>query len=59
MFQQQFQAEETLVSDNSNNELLIINLATVPAERNTIFPPAQSRQPLVAGRPRLFKFLQK
>ena len=32
MFQQQFRAEETLVSGSSNNELLIINLASVLAE---------------------------
>jgi len=35
-------AEKTLFSDSSNNEILIINLETVQAERNTIFPPAQS-----------------
>jgi hypothetical protein len=32
------------LSNNTNNELLIINLATVRAERNTISPPAVSRQ---------------
>jgi hypothetical protein len=32
MFQQQFRAEETLFSDSTNNELLIIYLATVWAE---------------------------
>jgi len=33
MFQQQFRAEGTLLSDNSNNGLLIINLATVTGRR--------------------------
>ena len=39
-------AQRTLFNDSSNNELLIINLATVPAERNSISPPAQSRKTL-------------
>jgi hypothetical protein len=43
MFQQWFPAEESLLSSSSNNELLIIYLATVRGRRNTIFPPAQSR----------------
>ena len=43
MFQQQFRAEKSLLSDRINNELLIIYLATVRGRRNTIFPPAQSR----------------
>jgi hypothetical protein len=30
-------AEKTLLSDSNNNELLVINLATVPAER-ILFP---------------------
>jgi hypothetical protein len=38
--QQLFRAEETLLSDRNNNELLIINLATVPADRNSISRPA-------------------
>ena len=40
MFQQTFPAEGTLVGDSSNNELLIINLATVPADGNSISRPA-------------------
>jgi len=32
MFQQQFWAEESLLSDRNNNELFIINLATVWAD---------------------------
>lgn len=32
MFQQQFRADETLFSDSSKNELLVIYLATIPAE---------------------------
>jgi len=43
IFQQQFRAEKSLLSDSNNNELLIIYLATVQGRRNTIFPPAQSR----------------
>jgi hypothetical protein len=34
------QAEKTLLSDSDNNELLIINLATVPADRNSNSMPA-------------------
>jgi len=33
-------AEKTLLSDSNNVELLIINLATVPADRNYISRPA-------------------
>jgi hypothetical protein len=40
MFQQQLRAEESLLSDRNNNELLIINLATVSADRNPISRPA-------------------
>ena len=40
MFQQQHRAEGTLLSNISNNELLIINLATVPVDRNSIFRPS-------------------
>jgi len=43
IFQQQFRAEKSLLSNRINNELLIIYLATVRGRRNTIFPPAQSR----------------
>ncbi len=32
MLQQQSRAEGTLLGDSNNNELLIINLTTVPAE---------------------------
>jgi hypothetical protein len=39
-FQQQSGAEKTLLSDSNNNELLIINLVKVPADRN-IFPGLQ------------------
>jgi hypothetical protein len=42
----QFRAEKSLLSDSTYNELLIINLATVRAERNSISPPAASRKPL-------------
>ena len=41
-------AEKTLLSDRINNELLVINLATVQAERNSISPPAASRKTLQA-----------
>ena len=34
------------MSDSSNNELFIINLATVPGRRNPKTPPAQSRKTL-------------
>jgi hypothetical protein len=44
IIEQQFRAEKSLLSDSSNNELFIINLATVPAERNSISPPAASRK---------------
>jgi hypothetical protein len=43
IFEQQFRAEKSLLSDRINNELLFINLATVRAERNSISPPAASR----------------
>ena len=33
-------AEKTLLNDSSNNELLIINLEMVPAERNSNSGPA-------------------
>jgi hypothetical protein len=33
-------AEKTLLSDSNNNELLIINLATVSAESNSNSSPA-------------------
>jgi hypothetical protein len=39
-------AEKTLLSDRINNELFIINLATVPGRRNSISPPAASRKTL-------------
>jgi hypothetical protein len=42
--EQQFRAEKTLLSDRINNELLIIHLATVRAERNSISSPAASRK---------------
>jgi len=41
-------AEKTLLSNSNNNELLVINLATVPGRRNSNFPPAQSRKTLPA-----------
>jgi hypothetical protein len=44
IFQQQFRAENSLLSDRINNELLFINLATVRAERNSNSPPAASRK---------------
>ena len=48
VFQLQFRAEETLFSDSSNNELFVINLATVRAERNTNFPQSRKRcMPLI------------
>jgi hypothetical protein len=34
------QIEKTLLSDSSNNELLIINLATVQADGNSKIRPA-------------------
>jgi hypothetical protein len=37
IIEQQFRAEKTLLSDRIDNELLFINLATVPAER-ILFP---------------------
>jgi len=37
------QADVTLLNNRNNNELFIINLATVPADRISIIPPAQSR----------------
>ena len=40
---------QTLFNDSSNNEILIINLGTVRAERNTIFPHAQNRKTFVSG----------
>jgi hypothetical protein len=40
MFQQQFQAEGSFFVDNNNDELFIINLATVPAESNSNSMPA-------------------
>ena len=43
MFQQQFRADESLLSNSNNNELLVIYLANGSGRRNTIFPPAQSR----------------
>ena len=39
-------AEKPLLSDSSNNELFIINLATVPGRRNSKTPTAQSRKTL-------------
>jgi len=33
-------AEGTLLSDSINNELLVINLAAVPGDRNSISSPA-------------------
>jgi hypothetical protein len=44
IIEQQFRAENSLLSDRINNELLIINLATVPGRRNSISPPAASRK---------------
>jgi hypothetical protein len=44
IIEQWFKAEKTLLSDRNNNELLFINLATVPVERNSISPPAASRK---------------
>jgi len=43
---ERFRAEKTLLNNRINNELLIINLATVRAERNSISPPAASRKTL-------------
>jgi len=48
MFQQQFRAQGILFSDSSNDELLVIYLATVPAEGILFPPPAQSRKTLAA-----------
>ena len=39
-FSSSSRAEGTLLSDSSNNELLIINLATVRADGNSISRPA-------------------
>jgi len=44
VIEQQFRAEKTLLSDSSNNELLIINLATLRADRTFNSPPAASRR---------------
>jgi hypothetical protein len=46
IIEQHFWAERKVLSDRMNNELLIINLATVRTERNSISPPAASRKPL-------------
>ena len=35
-------AETSLLSDSSNNELIIINLTTVPGRRNSKIPPAKA-----------------
>ncbi|RNI33956.1 hypothetical protein EFY79_16740 [Hanamia caeni] len=35
IFQQQLRAEESLCSNRNNNQLFIINLVTVPADRNS------------------------
>ena len=43
IIEQQFRAEESLFSDSTYNELLFINLAMVPGRRNSISPPAASR----------------
>ena len=53
-------AEKTLLSDSSNNELLIINLATVRADRNSNSMPAQMRGRKLpfADRPLMINFFQ-
>jgi hypothetical protein len=40
IIEQQFRAEKSLLSDRINNELLFINLATVPAD-GILFPHLQ------------------
>ena len=50
-------AEISLFSDSSNNELFIINLATVPGRRNSKIPPAQSRKTLPTIMKQQFFFL--
>jgi hypothetical protein len=44
------QAEKTLLSNSSNNELLILNLATVSGRKNSKLLPAQSRKTLAASK---------
>jgi len=44
IFQQQFRAEKSLLSDSNNNELLIIYWQRFGAERNSNSPPAASRR---------------
>jgi hypothetical protein len=44
IIEQQLRAEKSLLSNSTYNELLIINLATVPGRRNSKIPPAQSRK---------------
>ena len=48
MFQQQFRAEGTFLSDSNNNELLIINLANGYQQTEFYFPACVNAWPLAA-----------
>ena len=51
IIQQQFQSKKSLLSDDTNNELLFINCATVLAERNSIPHLLQTVKPYLQANP--------